>query len=650
MDIAVVGDGPAADAAEAGLADVDANVFTVEASLLDGFDRAIVVGTAGDDVFETADAALDRWIAVEIGGLGGHPLAEVDAAVTLFDRACYDCLRTRVAAGSAEPVETARGVRSAVRYAGAAAARRLIRALSGEDIGDTVLEEPGQERRLLPVPGCTCTGSDEPKVDSVDRRVTLPEPGSAAGDAAPTLEDALGRAERAVDDRICPVSQVGERESFPIPYYVAATADTREFSDARAAEFAGGADVDWNSAFMKALGEGLERYCAGVYRGEEFRSATVETLREEANGRVVAPDAFVTPDGYREGSDDESVTAADETDEDETDVSDSRPWVRGSILEPDPEPELETNPDAEQEANAGSGTEAGSGTDAEPEQMAGGSPANSAWLPAEAVFYPPVERRLKPAITTGLGLGNSTSEAVLSGLYEVLERDATMLAWYSTFDPLDLEFDGELSGLRKRARAESLEVTTILVTQDVDVPVVAAAVHRDPATCLAPVDPESDDWPAFAAGSGAALDPVAAARSALSEALQNWTELRAMGPERADEQGAAIGRYAGFPADARAFFGADAAVPAETLGEPELSGRAELQAVLERLENAGLEAYAARTTTRDVEALGFEGVRVVIPEAQPLFTGDPFFGERAQTIPETMGFEPRLDREYHPFP
>ncbi|AUX08534.1 ribosomal protein S12 methylthiotransferase accessory factor [Halalkaliarchaeum desulfuricum] len=627
MDIAVVGDGPAADAAEAGLADVDANVFAVEASLLDGFDRAIVVGTAGDDVFETADAALDRWIAVEIGGLGGHPLAEIDAAVTLFDRACYDCLRTRVAAGSAEPVETARGVRSAVRYAGAAAARRLIRALSGDDLGDTVLEEPGGERRLLPAPGCECTEPDEPQVDAVDRRVVLPDSTSAAGEAGPPLEDALGRAERAVDDRIGPVSQVGERESFPIPYYVAAAADTREFSDARAAEFAGGADTDWNRAFMKALGEGLERYCAGVYRGDGFRTATTATLREEAGERVVAPEAFVTPEGYRQGSDDGDDAAVDETDE-----GDSRPWVRGTIL------------DAKAETRGESGTEG------ETEQANEGSDESSAWLPAESVFYPPVERRLKPAITTGLGLGNSTSEAVLSGLYEVLERDATMLAWYSTFDPLELEYDGELADLRKRARAESLAVSTLLVTQDVDVPVVAAAVHRDPAACSIPVDTGSDDWPAFAAGSGAALDPVAAARSALSEALQNWTELRAMGPERADEQGGAIGRYAGFPAEVQAFVDADASVPAETLGEPELSGRAELQAVLERLETEGLGAYAARTTTRDVAALGFEGVRVVVPEAQPLFTGDPFFGERARAVPETMGFEPRLDREYHPFP
>jgi ribosomal protein S12 methylthiotransferase accessory factor len=65
---------------------------------------------------------------------------------------------------------------------------------------------------------------------------------------------------------------------------------------------------------------------------------------------------------------------------------------------------------------------------------------------------------------------------------------------------------------------------------------------------------------------------------------------------------------------------------------------------------AGLDAYAARTTTRDVEGLGFEAVRVLIPEAQPLFTGQPFFTERAESVPRELGFDPRLEREYHPYP
>jgi ribosomal protein S12 methylthiotransferase accessory factor len=79
-------------------------------------------------------------------------------------------------------------------------------------------------------------------------------------------------------------------------------------------------------------------------------------------------------------------------------------------------------------------------------------------------------------------------------------------------------------------------------------------------------------------------------------------------------------------------------------------GADELAPVGERVTAVGLEPYAARVTTRDVESLGFEAVRAVVPSAQPLFTGDPAFSERARTVPEEMGYEPRLDREYHPYP
>ncbi|WP_281194495.1 YcaO-like family protein [Halorubrum sp. F4] len=573
MDIGLVGDGPAVEAVSAALGDVDVNVMPVEPSLLDGFDLAVVVDTTGSAAFDVANDSLDRWIAVEVGGLGGVPLADVDAAVTVLDDACYDCLRTRVAARDAEAADAPKGRRSAVRYAGAVAGRSTIRLLAGEPVADTIREVPGSTRSLLPVPGCGCG----------------PEPGAALPIEGETrsVSAAIERAERGVDPRVGPIGEVGERESFPVPYYVSHVADTTRFSDARAAEFAAGAADDWDAAFMKALGEGFERYAAGVYRESSFTTATADDV-----ANPVTPDAFVRPDDAEAYSPEDRLA-----------------WTAGERLGP------------------AEGSDAG----------------EVVHLPAEFVHFPPPERRYRPPITTGLGLGNTGAEAALSGLYETIERDATMTTWYSTTEPLGLELDDPVvDRLTKRARAESLSVSTLLVTTDVDVPVVAAGVHRD------------GEWPRFAAGSGADLDPVAAARDAIAEALQNWTELRSMGRETADEQGAAIGHHADFPDATREFFAPDATVPAAGLGEPDVAGdhggTAELDAVVDRVRSVGLDPVVARTTTRDVAALGFEAVRVLVPGAQPLFTGDPFFGERAREVPRSMGFEPTLDREYHPFP
>jgi ribosomal protein S12 methylthiotransferase accessory factor len=561
MDIALVGEGPAANAVEAALSDVDVNLLPVDVDLLDGFDLAVVVDTAGADGFQRASTEVDRVVTVEVGGVGGHALDDVDASVSILERTCYDCLRQRVAASNPDTANRPAGVRSAVRYAGAVAGRRTVRLLSGDAIGDTVVEVPGAEREILPVPNCACASNRDRTLDREFHEVDL--------------EAALERGERAVDRRVGLLPEVGERESFPVPYYIASSCDTTGFSDAQAAEFAAGVSLDWNAAFMKAIGEGLERYAAGTYRSDRALTGTPEDVPNP-----VTPDEFVTP---------EPVDVAGE----------SIAWVPG-------------------------------------EHVASGEQAS---LPAAFVRFPPAESRFRPSITTGLGLGNSGGEALLAGLYETVERDASMLAWYSTFDPLELTVDDpEFAQLEKRASAEGLEVTALLVTVDVDVPVVAVGVHRE------------GEWPRFAAGSDADLDPVAAARAALAEALQNWMELRAMGKEEATQQGAAIGHHADFPAETRRFFDPDVAVDTDGVGEPDVTGEDELDALLDRLAAADLDAHAARTTTRDLETLGFEAVRALVPAAQPLFTGDPYFGARARNVPETLGFEPDLDREYHPFP
>jgi len=124
-----------------------------------------------------------------------------------------------------------------------------------------------------------------------------------------------------------------------------------------------------------------------------------------------------------------------------------------------------------------------------------------------------------------------------------------------------------------------------------------------------------------------------------------------MGPDDAAAASGAIGRYADDPEAVWEGLSPTQQVAAEAVGPESVpDGSAELEAVVERVTDAGMNAYAARTTTRDVAALGFEGVRVLVPQAQPLFLEEPVFGERAERVPAELGFEARLDREQHPFP
>jgi len=566
--VGVVGSGPAAEAIEAAVGDLDATVDAIDASATDSVDLAFVVAPSGRSVFDRVNAAASGpWIAVELGGIGGRPVADLDAAVSILDPAggCFDCLRTRVASNvDGDPVSEPRTTRSDARLAGALAGRLVAGLLAGEVEPGRVVELPYAERSLLPVPGCGCTGRTSRGLDRED-------------DDAP-LEEAVARAESAVDGRLGIVREVGEVHSFPAPYYLATLADTTSFSDAEAGPQAAGVAVDWNAAFVKAIGEALERYGAGVYRESSFEVAPAADLDD-----AVPPSSYVLPESF-----------------DDPDPAEPIQWVPGESLH--------------------------DGRDVR--------------LPAEFVVFPPPTRRHAPSITTGLGLGTSGVGALLSGLYEVVERDATMLAWYSTFEPLGLSVDDEeFQTLARRARAEDLTVTPLLVTQDVDVPVVTVALHCE------------GDWPRFAVGSGADLDPAAAARSALAEALQNWMELRAMGRDRAAEDPSEIARFAELPTDARSLFDPATVVDASSLAPADPpTGTEELDAVLARLQDAGLEAYAAMLTPPDVERIGFEVVRVLVPGAQPLFTGERFFGDRARTVPRELGFSPRLDQGPHPYP
>jgi ribosomal protein S12 methylthiotransferase accessory factor len=549
MTVGIVGSGPAAAAAEAALSDVGVDAVRTETDTLGEHELGIVTGQAGDPVFsqasERAREVDGRWLAVELGGVGGIPVA--DAAVACFgpDSGCYECLSGRVNANldnQSDPEGSPPTYTS--RFAGAVAGREAARVLVDDaEIAGRVITLPYEQRRFLPLPNCICD-------DGRDRAL-------ARDYRDCDVEESLARAEQALDETLGLVQEIGEAESFPVPYYLAQNCDTAGFSDTSAAREAAGVAAEWDAAFMKALGEGLERYCAGVYRDEEFRIGRADEV-----AAALPPEEFVCA---VEPSPGERLR-----------------WVDGRDLTTD-----------------------------EPVR-----------LPATFVHYPPPKQRFRSPVTTGLGLGNSTVEALLAGLYEVIERDAMMLSWYSSYEPLALDLDDPvIETLVGRARSENLSVTPLLLTQDVDVPVVAAAVHRE-------------EYPRLAVGTGAHLDVERAARSALAEALQNWTELRGMGPEEAGDALGAIGHYAADPGPAADFIDADATVPADSVGPGSVpAGGDHLDAVLGRLADADLGAYAARLTTRDVEAVGFEAVRALVPAAQPLCFGDPFFGERARAVP-----------------
>jgi ribosomal protein S12 methylthiotransferase accessory factor len=106
------------------------------------------------------------------------------------------------------------------------------------------------------------------------------------------------------------------------------------------------------------------------------------------------------------------------------------------------------------------------------------------WVPAQLVlmYYKlhPDERMISYATTAGLAFQTTRLRAILHGLFEVIERDALNIRWYSRLPParvrVDLEevLTTELGVPRSRMSTPQLDVEVFLLTLDSPIPVLAA--------------------------------------------------------------------------------------------------------------------------------------------------------------------------------
>jgi ribosomal protein S12 methylthiotransferase accessory factor len=245
------------------------------------------------------------------------------------------------------------------------------------------------------------------------------------------------------------------------------------------------------------------------------------------------------------------------------------------------------------------------------------------FLPAQLVFMPwerrvPQEARVGHATSSGLACAATLEEAILTGLLEVVERDAFMLVWHNrlSMPRLDWSGDDELVRLDRRYFAPSgLRYSAVDLSVFLDVPTVLGVV-RGPTGCLG------------ALGVGAASAPrVADAwRKALAEAfsVRRWVADRALEePERLGQPAGAIQTFDDhtlyYATEERArlasFLGAgdrrDVAAVEPLEGDNVLEL---IQAVVRRLEVRGASAYAVDVTSPDVADAGLKVVHVLVPE------------------------------------
>lgn len=298
--------------------------------------------------------------------------------------------------------------------------------------------------------------------------------------------------------------------------------------------------------------------------------------------------------------------------------------------------------------------------------LADGRPA---WLPAQLVYLPLPrangdETLIGYATSSGVACAPTPEEAILAGLFELIERDAFMIAWSNrlSLPLLDWSADPELAALDARYFAPSgLRYAAVDLSAFFGIPAALGVVHGT-----------SGELGALGVGAGCGATVAVAWRKALAEAF----DVRAHVRDALYEDPSLLGRPAeeiGSFDDHIFFYGDAGRAEAAAFLDASTERRATLDveptggddvlelidAVVARLSSRGVSAYAVDVTSPDVAESGLSVMRVVCPELCALDVVDRarFLGGRRlydAAFEAGLGSRPLcladLNPDPHPFP
>jgi ribosomal protein S12 methylthiotransferase accessory factor len=273
-------------------------------------------------------------------------------------------------------------------------------------------------------------------------------------------------------------------------------------------------------------------------------------------------------------------------------------------------------------------------------------------IPAIAVFlgYLPraPEELICPSTSTGLAAGPTLAEAMLSALYEVLERDAFIITWMN-------RLPAERVAPATHPDPELVDLCHIYEQRGVELRLYRLAVDHPCQVflCLA-VQRGGDGWPAAVAGLGADLDPAQAASKAILEAGQvrspMRTQVRDPTVRARVEQLLANPRLVATLHDHALLYTHPGATGAFAFLErspegvvdwrtPNSSVTDRLRLFAEHFRTQGGDVLYYDLTSPDLVGLGLRTVRVIVPGFQPLHFGrEPRLGgRRLYELPRRLG-------------
>jgi ribosomal protein S12 methylthiotransferase accessory factor len=286
-------------------------------------------------------------------------------------------------------------------------------------------------------------------------------------------------------------------------------------------------------------------------------------------------------------------------------------------------------------------------------------------LPASLVYlvFPPprLEDYFAPSTSNGLAAGATVPAAVLSGLCEVMERDAMLITWMNRLPATELEF-ADSSGLSARIYRHfahfGVKLRAFLMPSDLPAATVMAISFED--------DPAR---PANVVGLGCHPDPDVALLKALFELCQGRpaeaTRFQTRPPQgrlSRYQDVATLDDHSAFISqldhrDELAFLWQNGEqkrieeLPNPSTGDP----AKDLERCAAELAAKGYCGAFVELTTPDLVGYEIHVVRVIVPELQPVHFGhgqERLGGERLFTAPQQLGFveSRRSESDLNPCP
>ncbi len=288
------------------------------------------------------------------------------------------------------------------------------------------------------------------------------------------------------------------------------------------------------------------------------------------------------------------------------------------------------------------------------------------YLPAQLIYWTYARDELEPFLcesnTNGAGGFFTKEGAILSGLYELIQRDSFLIYWLNgltpkAIDPKTIPND-DFQNLLEESKRYGFEVYCLNITADTGAPAFAVVVF----------DP-SGKSPRFCLGAGCQADPVKALHRALEEAWSVYYWMRPRPPYPA-----LTGDYKPF----RERIGQDERL--RLWGNPEMadyfkffisgqkepftsvnfdypkefaSQKEELNFLVKRVESlgSGYEVYCYQPQHSLLSEVGYCSAQVVVPQFISLYLREsnaPLGGRRLKEVPSKLGF--KAAKEFNPLP